>query len=368
MTNTLTSASFKQIVQKFPFISSGSPIQGRIIKSEKGSLFIDISPYGLGIIPYQEIKESIRMIKQLRPETIVSGIVINPENKNGYIEVSLKEARHEEFWEKIERIKKEKEVITVNITSANKGGLIITYQGVEGFLPVSQLSVKNYPRFDEADKNKILGYLTQFVGQDAKVVIIDVNKMEGKIVVSERAVYDDGFRELLQYYQPGKIVEGTVSGVVDFGVFVRFPLSEEAVKVLKEKNLAAPELLEGLIHISEIDWQVVDNPHKIFKVGDKVKVAIWSIEHNRFCLSLKTLKENPWVKIKSKVKKDDIVKGVVKKVNSSGALIQTELGVQGIIPDVQGKKDLNLEVEGNYQFKITLLDCNNYKMILELVD
>ncbi|HHD92547.1 MAG TPA: S1 RNA-binding domain-containing protein [Candidatus Portnoybacteria bacterium] len=358
--------TIKQINQEFPFISSGTPIQGKAIKSDKGSFFIDISPYGLGVIPYREARESHHLIKKIQPDTIISGIVINPENKNGYIEISLREARHEEFWDKIERIKKEKEIITVNIVSANKGGLIISYQGVEGFLPLSQLSIKNYPRFDDANKNKILNYLTQFVGQNINVIVIDVNKMEGKIVVSERAIYDNSFREILQFYQPGTVVEGVVSGIVDFGLFIRFAPSKEATDFLKKKKMPVPDLLEGLVHISEIDWQVIDNPHKQFKVGDKIKAAIWSIEHNRFCLSVKTLKDNPWSKIKDKVKEGNIIEGVIKKINSSGALVQTSLDVQGTVL-TNNDEALNLELNNKYQFKITSLDCNNYKMVLELV-
>ena len=358
--------NIKQINQKFPFISQGMPIQGRAIKAEEGSFFIDLSPYGLGVIPYQEVRESHHLIKKIQPETLVSGVVIDPENKNGYIEISLREARHEEFWDKIERIKEEREIISVSIVSANKGGLIINYQGVEGFLPLSQLSIKNYPRFDDANKNKILNHLSQFVGQDINVIIIDVNKMEGKIVASERAIYDNSFQEILQFYQPGTVVEGTISGIVDFGLFVRFAPSKEAIDFLEKKKMPVPELLEGLVHISEIDWQIVDNPHKEFKVGDKIKVAIWSIEHNRFCLSAKTLKDNPWSKVKGKVKEGDLIKGTVKKINSSNALVQTELDVQGVIP-VNEDITNELEIDHQYQFKISFLDCDNYKMTLELV-
>ena len=190
--------------------------------------------------------------------------------------------------------------------------------------------------------------------------------MEGKIVASERAIYDNSFQEILQFYQPGTVVEGTISGIVDFGLFVRFAPSKEAIDFLEKKKMPVPELLEGLVHISEIDWQIVDNPHKEFKVGDKIKVAIWSIEHNRFCLSAKTLKDNPWSKVKGKVKEGDLIKGTVKKINSSNALVQTELDVQGVIP-VNEDITNELEIDHQYQFKISFLDCDNYKMTLELV-
>ncbi|MDP2788909.1 MAG: S1 RNA-binding domain-containing protein, partial [bacterium] len=277
-------------------------IEGPVISIKKSSVFVDLSPYGTGIIYGREFINAKDIIKKIILGDTIKAKVVDVENEDGYIELSLKEAKQALTWSEAEKAIKAKTIMDLEVKDANKGGLILDWQGIQGFLPASQLKTEHYPRVLDSDKDKILKELKKLVGQKIKVTIISILPKEGKLIFSEKDNNPEEKKEILGKYNVGDELDCTVAGIVDFGVF------------LKLENG-----LEGLVHISELDWGLVEDPRSMFKVGDNVKAKVIEIKAGKVSLSIKALKENPWKEFEDKLKKGDIIKGVVIKYNKHGA-------------------------------------------------
>ncbi len=330
-------------------------IEGTVIAIDKGAVYIDLPPFGTGIIYGREYLNARDIIRKVNIGDTVAGKVIALDNKEGYIEISLKEARQAIIWSEAEDAIRDKKNFDLLVTDANKGGLILAWQGIQGFLPASQLKPEHYPRIADGDKDKILEELKKLVNTRITVAIIAAIPKEGKLIFSEKSQEQKDKGEMVDKYTLGDELAGEVTGIVDFGVFVKIE-----------------EGLEGLVHISEIDWALVENPRTLYKVGDKVKVKIIDIKDGKVSLSIKALKENPWVSASKKYKKDDLVNGVVIKFNKHGALASIEEGVAGLvhISEFGSEEKLRekLELGRTYDFKITLFDAKEQKMALSYVD
>lgn len=335
--------------------STGDMIEGPVIGIEKNSVFVDLHPFGTGIIFGREFLSARDIIKKINIGDNVAGKVLGNDNKDGYIEISLKEARQALIWSEAEEAIKNKTVLDLPVTEANKGGLIINWQGIQGFLPASQLKTEHYPRVTDGDKDKILEELRKFIGQKISVSIIGALPKEGKLIFSEKSPETKNKEKIIGKYALGDEFMGEVTGMVDFGVFVKIE-----------------EGLEGLVHISEIAWTLVENPKTLFKIGDKVKVKIIEIKDGKISLSMKALKENPWKEAEKKYKKDQIVEGVIIKFNKHGALASIEEGVAGLVHVSEFGSDeklrAKLELGKKYTFKISLFDPKEQKMALSFVD
>lgn len=333
---------------------TGDLIEGPVIAIDNAAVYIDLPPFGTGIIYGREYINARDILKRVNIGDNVAAKVVDPENKHGYIELSLREARQALIWSEAEHAIKDKRIIELPVKEANKGGLILEWQGIQGFLPASQLKSEHYPRVEDGDKEKIYEELKKLVGVPLSVSIIGATPKEGKLIFSEKSPEQKERREIVNKYEIGDVLEGTVTGVVDFGAFVRIE-----------------EGLEGLVHISEIDWGLVEDPRAFFHVGDKVKVKIIEIKDGKISLSVKALKENPWKEAESKYKKDDMVEAVVIKFNKHGALASIEEGVAGLVhvSDFGGEESLRstLELGKSYKFKITLFDPKDHKMALSYV-
>ncbi len=330
-------------------------VEGPVISIDKGAVYIDLPPFGTGIIYGREFQNARDIIKRIAIGDTVAGKVVGIGGKEGYIEISLKEARQALIWSEAEEAIKEKRAFELPITDANKGGLIINWEGIIGFLPASQLKPEHYPRIADGDKDKILDELKKLVGEKLLVNIIGVNPKEGKLIFSEKSPETKDKENIVSRYALGDEVSGEVTGLVDFGIFVKLE-----------------EGLEGLVHISEIDWGLVENPKAMFKIGEKVKVKVIEIKDGKISLSIKALKENPWREAEKKYKKDDVVEGVIIKYNKHGALASIEEGVAGLIHVSEfGSEDKlkeKLEMGKNYKFKITLFDPKEQKMALSYIE
>jgi small subunit ribosomal protein S1 len=245
----------------------------------------------------------------------------------------------------------EKRVLDLVIKEANKGGLLIEWQGIVGFLPASQLKTEHYPHVSDGDKDKILEELKKFVGTRINVSIITADPKEGRLIFSEKGSEQKEKEKMVSKYEMGDEVDGTVTGIVDFGVFVKLE-----------------EGLEGLIHISEIDWGLVDDPRNFVKVGQKIKAKIIDIKDGKISLSIKQLKENPWTEAAKKYTKDTPVSGVIIKFNKHGALASIEEGVAGLVhvSEFGSEEKLRkaLELGKTYNFKIALFEPKEQKMTL----
>jgi len=267
-------------------IKESQILEGKIIEANKSNIFIDFGALGTGIVLGREIKDNPSLVKELKVGQTISCVVLESENENGYIEVSIKEADRELSWTKLEELKNTSRNALAKVIQANRGGLLVSLLDQKGFLPASQLSPEHYPRVDGGDKEKILKELNKFVGKDLKVKVIDLDPREEKLIVSEKALNKEEVEEIMKYFALDGVFEGTVSAVTDFGAFVRLS---------PEEGAKAPET-EGLIHISELDWQLVRDPREILQEGEKVKVKIVGFYQGRPALSLKALKERPQIK------------------------------------------------------------------------
>ncbi len=337
--------------------SIGDVVEGDVIGVEKSCVYINLFPYGTGIIFGKEFINARDIIKKINIGDKVAAKVVDSGNgnKEGYIELSLKEARQALIWDEAEKAIKEKTVLELPVEEANKGGLIINWQGIKGFLPASQLKTEHYPRINDGDKDKILDELKKLVGQKISVAIITALPKEGKLIFSEKNIEKKGKQKMTEKYKLGDICAGEITGIVDFGIFVKIE-----------------DGMEGLVHISEIDWTLVENPRAFYKVGEKVQVKVIEVKDGKISLSIKALKENPWVEADKKYKKGDEVQGVVIKFNKHGALASIEEGISGLVHISEFGSELKmkekLELGKNYTFKILLFEAKNQKMGLSFVD
>jgi small subunit ribosomal protein S1 len=329
----------------------GDIVEGPVLALDRARLYIDLPPFGTGVIYGREYMNAREVIKRTNIGDIVAAKVISTDTKDGYIELSLKEARQAIVWAEAEEAVKMKSPFELVVKEANKGGLILDWQGLSGFLPASQLKAEHYPRVTDGDKDKILDELRKLVGTKLPVMIISATPKEGKLIFSEKGGDDKEKKELIATYQVGDMVDGEVTGMVDFGVFIKLE-----------------EGLEGLVHISEIDWGLVDDPRHFFKVGDKVKVKIIDIKDGKISLSVKQLKENPWQVAQGKYNKGDKVEGVVIKFNKHGALASIEEGIAGLVHVSEfGSEDglrKALELGKRYPFTISIFDPKEMRMAL----
>jgi len=333
----------------------GDLVEGLVISIGKAAVYVDLPPFGTGIIYGREYIGARDIIKRVAIGDRVAAKVVDTENSDGYIELSLKEARQAVVWEEAETFVSSKALLDLPVKEANKGGLIIEWQGIQGFLPASQLKSEHYPRVEEGNKEKILEELKKLVGQRITVSIISAIPKEGKLIFSEKDLDNKGREEIVGKYKVGDVVEGEVTGIVEFGLFLKIE-----------------DGLEGLVHISEMDWGLVDDPKALFKPGDKIKAQVIDVKDGKVSLSVKALKDNPWKEAEEKYKKGDIVNGVVIKFNKHGALVSIEEGVAGLVHvsefTSEDKMKEKLSLGNTYPFQITLFEPKNQKMILTYLD
>lgn len=333
----------------------GDLIEGTVIDKESGVLYIDLGPIGTGVIygkQYFDVQDSI---KNLKPGDKVAAKLIELENKNGYRELSMKEAGEEQTWKTLRDKKENQELIEIKITEVNRGGLMAKVGDIIGFIPVSQLAPAHYPRVEGGDKEKILEELRKFIGETFQVNILDIDPKEQKLILSEKSAENDSMKESLSKYKVGDIVEGEITGVVEFGAFIKFD-----------------PILEGLIHISELDWNLVRDPKDIVNIGDKLKAKIVDISSDgRISLSIKALQEDPWSEIEKKFKKGDTIDAEVTKINAYGALVKIEDGIQGLVhvSEFESEEQLkeNIEEGKKYKFEIATLEGADHKITLKLI-
>jgi small subunit ribosomal protein S1 len=330
----------------------GDIVEGVVVAVDRARVFIDIAPHGTGLIFGREYMMAKDMLRNVNIGDSVKGKIVERENENGYIELSLKEARQALVWSEAERVMRSGETLSLAIKEANKGGLIVEWQGILGFLPASQLKSEHYPRVGDGNKDDIMKELKKLVGESLQLMVIGVQPKEGKLIFSEKGNMKEERKEIVTKYQVGDDVECTVSGIVDFGVFLKLE-----------------EGLEGLVHISELDWSLVDHPRTLFKMGDSVRAKIIDIKDGKVSLSIKALKQDPWQTVAENHKKGDEVTGVVIKFNKHGALVSIQAGVAGLVhmSDFGDEKKLReaLSLGKSYKFTITLFEPKEHRMTLE---
>jgi len=336
----------------------GDIVEGVVIGIGRSSVYLNLGPQGTGVIFGREFLEEKDRLKGVKVGDTIAAKIVDLENEEGYIELSLREAGRELTWGKLKEQKATEELLKVKIIGANKGGLLADISGMQAFLPVSQLSQEHYPKVEDGDSAKILQALQDFMGKELEVEIFDLDPKEGKIILSERSKERRKVKEILSQYKVGDVMEGEITGVVDFGAFIKFGSKGEEI--------------EGLIHISEIDWQIIENPSLFLKVGDKVKAQIIDISNGRASLSLKALKEDPWKEAVKKYQKGNVVEGRVTKLNPFGAFVEIEPKIQGLchISEFGTRKAMEqtLSVGNSQKFQILEINPEEHRMSLRIAE
>ena len=373
--NVVVDEYTQMILNTITPIKEDDIVDGTVVAITPTAVYVDLGPVGTGIIYGIEYINARDLIKKTNIGDAISAKIILRENKDGYIDLSLREAKHALIWSEAESALKERKVLSLVVKEANKGGLIMDWNGINGFLPSSQLKGENYPKVTDGSKDQILSELKKLLGKRIPVTIIAAIPKEGKLIFSESTDPVSGdtsstnkedkkdikkekkdaktITKIISKYNIGDVLEGVVTGVVDFGIFVK--IDDE---------------VEGLIHKSEIDWGLVENTKDYAKVGDKVKVEVIEIKDDKISLSMKKLKENPWISASKKYKKGDSVDGVVIRFNKHGALVSIEEGVAGLvhISDFENEEKMKQELSLGkvYKFEINLFDGAEEKMTLTI--
>lgn len=327
-------------------------IEGKVISIQGTQVFVELKPYGTGIIYGKEYLSARDLIRDINAGDMIKAKVVDLENEDGYIELSLREAKKALAWEEAQEALKAGETLEIIVKEANKGGLMLDWQGVSGFLPASQLNAEHYPKMEQGDKESIVSQLSKLIGQKLSVNILSVNPKEGKLIFSEKGEKGGSrSKSVPSKYSVGDILDCEVTGIVDFGIFLKL---EEGV--------------EGLVHISEIAWSLVENPRTLYKNGDKIKAKIIEIKDGKISFSVKALSENPWKTIEGKYVVGEKVNGVVIKHNKHGALISIEQGVAGLVHisefESEGQLKAELGLGQSYDFEITSFEPKNEKLTL----
>ncbi len=306
---------FEELLEKSPEIKYPKiweVVSGKIIKVEKKNILVDLNGQFTWLVIGKELGNTVDL-KELKPWQDIDVMILGDNPERGLMILSLKRANQIKSLSNLSDKFETGEIITVKPTEANKWGLLIDIDGLKWFIPVSQLTPIHYPRVEGADPAKILEHLEKLLNEDFKVKVINVDEAGKKIIFSEKAAIEGDREKALKTLKEGDIVEWTVSGILSYGLFVTF------------------NGLEGLVHVSEIDWGHVSDPSKFAKVGMKVKVKVIWLDKDKISLSIKQTQENPWDVLARTYKLGDVIKAPISRISQFGAFVALEWGIQGLI-------------------------------------
>jgi small subunit ribosomal protein S1 len=331
-------------------LEAGDVVEGVVSSVKKHEVWIDLGAKGVGVVMRREIGHG----QQLEMGQSITVSVIDPELDEGHALLSMKRAAKDRGWDELKRIFDEQEIVEVTPYDANRGGLLVELESVRGFLPVSQLAAGHYPRVSGADKDEILQKLNALVGKPIRVRVLDVSRKDNKLIFSEKEAVKDDMQARFAELKVGDVVEGVVTGVIDFGAFVNV------------------QGIEGLIHISEISWERVEDPRDYVKVGENVKAKIIAIDKDRLSLSLKQMTEDPWLKEVKAFNKGDIVEGKITRITPFGAFVQVTPAIEALV-HISELSDVHVEDPSTLvklgetkKFRIIAIDPEAHKLSLSL--
>jgi small subunit ribosomal protein S1 len=334
----------------------GDTVDGTIIRVDKDSILVDIGTKAEGVVPQREMQS---LLAEDRAELKIGGkilvFVVQAEHREGYAILSIDRARQEKSWRRLEQAHAQGETITARVVNYNKGGVLVSLDGVRGFVPASQ--VDGISRGPDAQKQSDMA---RMVGQDLHLKVIEINRSRNRLILSERQALQEA-REvqrdtLLSSLQEGQICKGTVSSVCDFGAFVDIGGAD------------------GLVHLSELSWGRVKHPGEILSVGDNVDVYLLSIdtERKRIALSTKRIQPEPWETMSDRYHLGQVVEGLITQLVPFGAFARIEEGIEGLIHisemgDEHVQHPRSVVQEGdNVQVRIIRIDPVRKRMGLSL--
>ncbi len=286
----------------------GDVVNGKVVRIDKDEVLVDIGYKSEGVIPSNElsIRKSVDPSDEVELGEEIDALVLTKEDAEGRLVLSKKRARFEKAWRRIEAAAESGEPVEGGVIEVVKGGLILDL-GVRGFLPASLVDIRRVHNLDE------------FMGQTLECKVIELNRSRNNVVLSRRAVLEEERKEvreqILDRLQPGQIVEGKISNIVDFGAFVDL------------------DGIDGLIHISELSWSHVNHPSEVVAIGDDVRIKVLDIDRDRqrISLGLKQTQEDPWQRVVSTHRSGDVLEGTVTKVVAFGAFVEILPGVEGLV-------------------------------------
>ena len=331
-------------------LKPGDVVEGVITSIKKHEIWVDLGAKGVGVVMRREIGHG----QQLEAGQTITVSVIDPEMDEGHALLSMRRAVKDRGWEELERIFSEQEIVEITPYDANRGGLLVELEGIRGFLPVSQLAAGHYPRVSGADKDEILQKLNALTNKPIFVRILDTSRKDNKLIFSEKEAVKDDMAARFANLKVGDVIDGIITGVIDFGAFVNV------------------DGIEGLIHISEISWERVDNPRNYLKVGDNVKAKIIAIDKDRLSLSLKQMSEDPWLSEVKAFSRRDVVEGKITRITPFGAFVQLTPSVEALVHVSEMSDDESVDPEKLFQlnetkeFKVLDVDTENRKISLSL--
>jgi small subunit ribosomal protein S1 len=327
-------------------IEAGASVDGKILSIKKNEILVDMGNKGVGMVPKREIGYG----KKYEVGEEITASVVETELDNGYALLSLRKAAKDNGWAEVQTAVEKGETIEVVPFDANRGGLLIEFEGVRGFMPVSQLAATHYPR--TADKDQILAKLKALIGKPMPAQILDVDQKANKLIFSEKEAIKDGLADRFASLKVGDTVHGTVTGVVDFGAFVNV------------------DGIEGLVHISEISWERVAQVSDKLKVGDEVSAKIISIDKDRLSLSIKQTLPDPFLAEIAKFNKGDEVEGTITRITPFGAFVSISPAVEALCHVSELGKGNDPEklftLNDKKNFVILDIDADNRKISLGL--
>jgi small subunit ribosomal protein S1 len=332
-------------------LKTGDVVEATIATIKKHEIWLDLGPRGVGVVLRREIGN-----QKLEEGQTVSASVVDPEMDEGHALLSLRKAVKDKGWDELVRISESGETIEVKPYDANRGGLLIELEGIRGFMPVSQLSADHYPRVSGADKDEILQKLNALTNKVLRVRILDASRKDNKLIFSEKEAIKDDMQARFEKLAVGDTVEGNITGVIDFGAFVNV------------------DGIEGLIHISEISWERVEDPRKYVKSGERIKAKVIAIDKDRLSLSIKQLSEDPWMQDVEQFKKDQTVTGTITRITPFGAFVQLTPAVEALVhvSEITGGEDDAVDPEKIFklnetkEFKVLEINKEARKIALSL--
>lgn len=350
---TKAGLTMDELLEKYPVehLKAGDMVEGTVSSVRKHEVWVDLGPHGIGVIYRREATGN-----GMAEGEKISASVVEPELDEGYALLSTRKAAKERGWGELQRLFDNQEIMEVTAYDANRGGLLVELEGIRGFLPVSQLAAEHYPRVSDADKDEILTKLNSLVNIPLRVRLLDLSRRDNKLIFSEKEAVRDDMAGRLAKLKVGDVVEGVVTGVIDFGAFVNV------------------DGIEGLVHISEISWERVEDPKQYVKTGDKIKAKIIAIDKDRLSLSIKQMSDDPWLSEVKKFKKGDLVEGKITRITPFGAFVQLSPAVEALVHVSEMSDDESVDPEKLFklneikQFKVLEIDTENRKIALSLKD
>lgn len=336
--------------QSTEHLKLGDVKEGMVNSVHKREIWVDLGPQGVGVVTGKEIGSN----RNLEVGQKITVSVLDPELDEGHALLSLRRVAKDRGWDEVQRVFESEEIIEVSPYDANRGGLLVEYEGIRGFLPVSQLAAGNYPRVSGADKDEILQKLNSLVNKSIKVRILDVSRKDNKLIFSEKEAVKDDMQAKFSKLGIGDVVDGVITGVIDFGAFVNV------------------DGIEGLIHISEISWERVEDPKDYVKTGDKIKAKIIAIDKDRLSLSLKQMQEDPWLIEVNKFSVGSSVEGKITRITPFGAFVQLSPAVEALVHVSEMSNDDSVDPEKLFrlnekkEFKVIDIDTESRKIALSL--